>query len=907
MGLRFRIALTIFLLEALLVIAILVTTLRHVQVTIKDQFEASDEVTINLLDDLARIALLTEDFGELQAFIEQASVESRLSSVALADLSGRVLAASDPSRLGTQLDSFTSDRERIIELGRFEYPLGTLAIAFNNAPFRQTLAQAYRQGILIAIAGMVVTALASLVISHVVTRRLSQVTEVADHVARGELAQRVNLKGEDEITRVAHAMNSMLDRLEAQIQDVTLTRDRLYIPTEVMHEGFAIWSPDDRLILHNTRFEQIFNDTLCIRRGMSFREFLEEDACTTIDSEGLSVSDWLDWRFSLHANGNQTFSVKLLNGQWLSIDERALSDGGILTLYNDITESKLREHEVLEGREHLQLIMDSVSDGVMTIDRAGRISDVNRSIEGLLDKPKDALIGTDFFSYFTFEAGKWQDRGALPIAALRGDGTEHRIEATGHRRSGKFPVDLSIREVGWRGQPMFIVTMRDITEERKAHSLIVHQATHDVLTGLPNRALVIERIEHAILNAQRSGTLLAALFLDIDHFKSINDTLGHTIGDDLLVHVAQRLRATVRQSDTVARMGGDEFLILVGNARRRRDLRTLSQKVLRELSAPFQLQGRTVYIRASLGIAIFPEDAQNRTELLKHADTALHRAKEQGRNRFALFDKQMGAKSDERVLLEVDLRNALAHHSLYLTYQAQFDITNHDIIGIEALARWRHPDRGHVPPSQFIPVAEECGLIMELGLWAVRQACHDLISWRRQGISVGRMAVNVSPRQLGNEFLDEVTQILEDNALAPHHLELELTETALIQDHQPATSIINRLSDLGVGLALDDFGTGYSSLSYLRRYPIQRVKIDRNFVRHVVHHTDDESVVRAVAGLCHGLAMRVVAEGIESEDQLERVRNLGCDEGQGFFLARPTRAKNVPALFAQSDQAYKVG
>ncbi len=900
MGLRFRIAITILVLEACLVAAVLFVTLRYVQQTTRAQFEIGDKVTINLLDDLARIALLTDDFAELQAFVEETRNTTRLQSVALADLSGQVVAASDTGRIGDDIvpnEVVPGIRSHLVPLGAYGLQLGTLAVEFNDGDLQRALNTAYRRGFLIAVAGMVVIAFVSIGTGHFLTRRLSRLARVADRVAGGDMNLRVNIKGRDETARVGIAMNGMLDRLSAQIHDVTQSRDRLYVPTEAIHDGFAIWNAEDRLVLFNSRFVSFYKGVpVDPKPGLKFEDFVRATVSHTVNLNNLSGEEWIERRIAYHREGDSSFEVRLRDGRWLHVDERRMADGGVVAIYNEVTEAKNREQALLDSQDRLRLIMDSVGEGIATLDETGKIEAINKAMEKLFERSTDDLVGRPFHTLFMSRGDSGQtELSKITSGGLTTDGFE-RIAVLGKRKSGTFPVEIGLNSVSWRGQSMYIASIRDVTEQHQAHSMILHQATHDALTGLPNRALIDDRLEQAISAARRTDKSCAVLFLDIDHFKSINDTLGHTVGDELLVKVAERLRSCVREGDTVARMGGDEFLLVIGDLPQPQDVLKPVRKILLEIRKSFSLQGRDVHIRASLGIAFFPFDADDRTQLLKNADIALYRAKEHGRNRFELFDASMRDQATERGLLEADLRQALADDDLYLVYQPQFDMASGHSIGLEALARWNHPRHGDISPALFIPLAEECGLINDVGAWAVQQACQDLIGWRAGGISVSRIAVNVSPRQLNDELFEQVSQSLQDANLDPSYLELELTETALIRDRQPAARAISRLRALGVGLALDDFGTGYSSLSHLRRYPIQRVKVDRTFVRDLASDPADMAVVRAVVGLSHGLGMRVVAEGIESNEQLTILRKMGCDEGQGFFLARPCRARDIPSL-----------
>lgn len=901
MSLRFRIAATIFALELLLVLAILFVTLRHTLATSQAQLAANNQVVISLLDDLSRLALLTDEYADLQAFIEEASGSS-LESATLFDLSGRIVAASDPGRIGqtfTPRPLAARAERRLIALGDHGAALGTLSVVFSDAELVQAHEQAYRLGLAAAASGMIVIAVVGLTMGHLLTRRLSRLATVADRVADGETALRTRLSGHDEVARVGAAMDGMLDRLEAHLSEITLARDRLALPTEAMRDGFAIWDGNDRLVLSNRRFRELYAGLpLSLAPGLAFAELLAATAEHLVDPGEGEARDWTRDRLASHRAGRTDIELRLRDGRWLRVAEWRMADGGTVAIHSEITEAKAREHALLESEERLRVIMDSVGEGIATLDPSGRVEAVNQAMQSLLESPAERLVGTRFDRWITWPDGStdkapWSSATAMPSpAGIR------RIELVAWRPSGRFPAEVSFRRVTWRGGPMFIATLRDITEQKLTHAAVLHQATHDSLTGLPNRALFDDRLDQAIAEAERERHRVAVLLVDLDRFKSINDTLGHAAGDDLLIGVAQRLRRVVRASDTVARMAGDEFVLVMRKLRAVDDVARPARKLLEALGRPLDVQGQALPVTASLGIAVYPEHGRDRPTLLKRADAALYRAKDRGRNGFAVFDPAMIEQASERALLEADLRRSLSRDELALVYQPQFDIATGRPVGLEALLRWTHPSRGSVAPDCFIPLAEETGLIGTLGGWVLNRACRDLAEWRRRRVRVPRLAVNVSPRQLNDSLLDQVEQSLDESAIDATCLELELTETALLPDQVTAVATVGKLRSLGIGLALDDFGTGYSSLSNLRHYPVQRVKIDRSFIRDITRDRGDAALSRAVIELARGLTIKVVAEGIETEQQLNLLRQFGCDEGQGFYLGRPCPGERIARLFA---------
>ncbi|NHZ35553.1 bifunctional diguanylate cyclase/phosphodiesterase [Massilia rubra] len=446
----------------------------------------------------------------------------------------------------------------------------------------------------------------------------------------------------------------------------------------------------------------------------------------------------------------------------------------------------------------------------------------------------------------------------------------------------------------------FVVAQYDISAVMRFEAELQYQAGHDALTGLANRHLLNERLSGAIADAARAGAGLWVVFVDLDRFKFVNDTLGHEAGDAMLRVLGERLKSAVREGDTVARMGGDEFVVVLpGNPGNGAGLRVL-QRITEVIAEPLLIQAHEFFVTCSLGVAVYPEDGATAETLTKHADIAMYRAKELGRNNYQFYCPAMNARTLERLRIEADLRHALERNELVLHYQPQVDVLSGAIVGMEALLRWEHPVLGVVSPASFISLAEEMGLIIPIGAWVIRTACLQNMAWQEAGLGKLRMAVNLSARQFtGKDLLQSVADALEESGLAARYLELELTESMVMNDVDSAITILRRLKELGVHIAIDDFGTGYSSLSYLRRFPIDVLKIDQSFVADIALGADGAAIVVSIISLAHSLRLKVIAEGVETAEQLAFLREHGCDEVQGYFFSRPVGALEFEHLIAQ--------
>ena len=571
-------------------------------------------------------------------------------------------------------------------------------------------------------------------------------------------------------------------------------------------------------------------------------------------------------------------------------------------ILRSVIERKAGEEALFMERERAQVTLNSIGDAVLSTDIAGKVTYLNVVAEGMTGWSCKEAIGHRLAEVFHIIDGATREVARNPMAQavkenktvgltancilVRRDGSESAIEDSAapiHDRGGRVTGG--------------VIVFHDVSAARAVTQKMAHLAQYDFLTDLPNRMLLSDRVANSIAMARRHGKKRAVLFLDLDRFKHINDSLGHPIGDKLLQSIAQRLAACVRGSDTVSRQGGDEFVILLSEVEHAEDAARSAEKILLALAAPHSIAGNELHISASIGISVFPDDGQSAETLIKRADTAMYHAKDKGRNNYQFFTDDMNVRAVERQFLEGNLRRALERREFVLHYQPKINLETGAITGVEALIRWRHPERGLIPPALFVPIAEDCGLIVSIGQWVLHEACRQAQAWDDAGLPPLPVAVNISALEFqSKDFLEGVRATLKETRLDPRCLELELTESVLMQNDGSTAPALIALKALGVRLAIDDFGTGYSSLSYLRQFPIDTLKIDQSFVHEITAGSLDDTIVGAVISMGKTLRYRVIAEGVETGEQLAFLQRQRCGEGQGFHFSRPVSVEDFVTL-----------
>ncbi len=722
---------------------------------------------------------------------------------------------------------------------------------------------------------MLLSAMVVWLLARRITRPVAAASAAAARIAAGDLSGAIPQGSTDELGALLTAMGVMRDNIRAMMdREVAQRRSaeaRLADALQSSREGFVLldWAGD--VVIANR----------CAR------EFLGGAI-----EEGHKAPDLA----ALLGPDGEPREVRV-GKRWLRINTSPTQDDGAVVVCTDISVLKSNEERLRSSLSWLDAALGNIAQGICLYDARSRLQVVNRRFCEIFRLPQQEVrpgLHLAEVLAMSVRAGNHINLGVTQLverelAAVKSASV--RSEQTLELADGRV-VAISrqlLSDGGW------VATYEDVTERRAAEAKIVYMARHDSLTGLPNRTVLTERIEQAIAQAGRDGRFCSLLFIDLDRFKSVNDTLGHPVGDELLRAVAGRLQACVREVDTVARLGGDEFAVVQAGLERPEDAAILARRIVEQLSDVYEIDGHRLVMTTSIGISVAPTDGAHCGKLLKNADMALYKAKSDGRATWRFFEPEMDAFLQRKRGLEADLREALSSGALEVHYQPLFDLQQGRVSGFEALVRWPHPTRGFISPAEFIPLAEELGLIVPLGELVLRRACQEASAWP----TTVKIAVNVSPAQFASGgLLQTVTDMLADTGLPASRLELEITESVLLADRNATRSTLHALRSLGVRICMDDFGTGYSSLSYLRSFPFDKIKIDQSFIRDL-HSTDDADVlVRAMITLGESLRMRITAEGVETAEQVAWLKQAGCTEAQGYFFSPAAPASEVQQLLS---------
>ncbi len=663
-------------------------------------------------------------------------------------------------------------------------------------------------------------------------------------------------------------------------------------------EGMYRTSPDGRYLAANDALARIYGYD-------SARQLMSE---LTDIAASLYVNPRDRERFQAALEGTNAVHdfvarVRRKDGTQIWINENArsvLAEDGSLKWYEGFVQDVT---ERVKADERLRLaasVFDTAAEAIMVLNDEFCVTAVNPAYSAITGYTGwDVIGGMPPFIEWGQADPEYPRIGMAALRRALDLNGRWTAEQWNRKKSGeRYAEHLSVVPIpSVAGQASrYLVVFSDVTQRKLDEERIRYQASYDQLTGLPNRALFMDLLAKSLSQAERDGEMVGLMFVDLDGFKMVNDTMGHDMGDLLLQEVAARLKRCMRSSDTVARLGGDEFTVLMPYMKDFRNAPRVAERITETLRAPFTLNGKEAFISASIGITTFPNDAVDAATLLKNADAAMYRAKEQGKQHFQFFTAEMNAEIEERLIMINGLNMALERNEFVLHYQPKIDLENGRLTGAEALLRWHHPELGIVPSARFIPIMEESGLIGQVSEWVIEAACRQHRAWRDDGLDI-KVAVNLSVRQLRQPGLARtVAEVLERAGVEPEGLELEITESMLMKDTENAVRTLRDLADMGVRLAMDDFGTGYSSLSYLKRFPLHTIKIDRSFINNIATDPDDYEIIRTIISMGHSLRRRVVAEGVETHQQLDILRELGCDEIQGYLLSPAIPADDLVRL-----------
>jgi len=902
-SLRRRIVFVFLAFVSLAAAVLIAVQMRLLEATVYEAVRLQRDQTLELLAEGLGPALFAEDLETIERVAERFVARPGILAVGVRDANGRMLVSrrDDTEKPG---EIILEGVREVLFVGR---PVGSVQLVTGDSGLGLLTGSTLTRFAAAVLFGLVVAAAALLGLLLREAAWFDGLCRRAAAIAAGDFRSRLPERGPPEVAEVARILNRVLDALDDARRHAEAERRRLATTFKLLPHGVLELDRDGTIVTANPAFHRILGHPDGTLPGRKIWEIPTADGtdCRAL-VEGLmrGGAEPQPLRIDkLRADGRP---VRLrIDWTWLRDGEGERN--GILAVATDVTAEEEARERLEESERRFRDFAAAASDWFWETDEEDRIVFVSARMEEVLGLPRQRFLGRrrddipeitaspDWPGYLELRAARAPFRG-FRYTIRDGNGRERTVETFGVPR-----FDAEGRFRGYRGVARDITTL--VEAERRVHEL----AYRDSLTGLVNRAAFAEEFERALALAGRRGARLALHVIDLDRFKEVNDTFGHEAGDRLLVEIAGRLRRVTRREDVVARLGGDELAIVQPLVREGSEAAALAERVLAAVREPVDVGGVEVRVGASIGIAVFPDDGHDRQTLLRHADIALYRVKESTRDRYAFFHRDMEIRHRERVELERELRQALESddgHGLTVFFQPRVRLADGALLGAEVLARWHHPERGEIPPSVFVALAERCGLVHLLGERVLEQALCQLAAWDREGRRLPRVSVNLSPVQfLRRDLVKEIRAVLVRTGVDASRLELEITEGALVHDVEHTADMLRRLRDLGVDLALDDFGTGYSSLAYLRRFPLDRLKIDASFVRGLPESPEQVGIVRAILDLARNLRLGCVAEGIESEAARDFLLRHGCREGQGFLFDGPCPAATFAARWLAAPSA----
>ena len=920
-SLKYRIAVIIFVLEAVMLAAVLSQTLGRSYEESAELIANNEDAILQLVGGISRLSLLTEEYGDLQPHIKLLITDTEATSLHIADSERTIIASSSIAHLGQTL-SDVRNREhhqwKTREIKSASGLLGIVAIEFSDKKLLSAYSTVFDLGVTIALAGMIIIAGVGILVGFFLTRRLGIITRTAQRLSEEDYSARTQIRDGDELGLLARTFDEMTERLQRSRAslDESLAATRrseqdLEITLNSIGDAVIATNRYGEVTRMNPVAEHLTGWPLNEAKGKSLKiVFPIIDAITRVPQEN-PVDKVINTGEVVHL-GNHTTLIARQGEEYQIADSAApirAADGsvqGMVLVFNDVTEQYFLREKARDVQRQLQGLLKEMKTIVAILGRDGGFMFINDLPLQLFGLDSEDFEGKKIWDSWPFS----QDEN---VQAMLQDSVRQAASGVSVNRDMKFEVpggtiwiDFSvhpvINEQGLVDQ--LLLEGNDISRRKVAEEKILYQAHYDNLTGLPNRFLALDRLTQLISEAERSKELLAVLFIDLDDFKKVNDTLGHEIGDKLLIEAADRLKNSVRSCDTVGRLGGDEFIVLLPGMNSSGGTQPIVQNLLNQFRTSFIVDGRELTLTTSIGIAVFPEDGNNPSEILRNSDAAMYHAKENGRNTYSYYSQAMNDSVARRLALEEQMHGSIERGEFEVYFQPQLEISSGKIIGTEALLRWNNPALGSITPFEFIPIAEQTGFIIALGRFVIIEALSQTAQWQQDFDRDFRISINLSPRQFRDlELVSFIRSALQRWTIRGKDLELEITEGVLLYNHSSVDDALSELTTMGISIAMDDFGTGYSSLSYLRRYPFDVLKIDKSFVEDISVDNADRELIAAAIAMAHGLNLKVVAEGVETEAQLGLLRALNSDYVQGFLFGEPAPASVMTALLADIEAA----
>lgn len=864
--------------------------------------------------------IMSNDYSGLQEVIDNFSQYSDISFSAIINLDGKVIAhtntlligkyISDETRIKYLKDLYTENisekvinNKEYIDVLRAVYsnntPIGIVHMRINQSNIKRNIDRTIVQGQFYTIFAFLLSLLFSYLISNRFIIILTRLGLTMKEVRNGNRDIKADENVVKEISVLASEFNSMLATInKTELQNEAL-KERLEFALEGSQDGLWDWNLKDNTIYFSSIWKSMlgYKDYELDNVFESWQKNVHPD---DLEKAKEDIFNYLEGKTSAYKNVHR---LKHKDGHWVWILDRGkaiFDDNGkpvrFVGTHADITNEKELELKYI----HQAQIIEQTHDSVISTDLNGVITNWNHGSETLFGYSQEEMIGRNIKILYP---DKKLDRFKSNLQILIEDDEYNEDITLINKLQIEVSVALSLSLLrDEKGEPLSVVSYsQDISERKrveqelfKQKDILQYQAHHDTLTKLPNRALFYDRLTQSIENSKRLKNKIAVFFIDLDRFKDINDSLGHDCGDNVLQIIAKRLKNIVRKSDTLARLGGDEFTLLIEHFNNDTDVSMLAEKILNTLVKPIEINGHTLYVTTSIGISLYPKDDINAINLLKYADAAMYKAKERGRNNFQYYSPEMTKKALNHIALESALRDALTNNQLEVYFQPQVDGLENRIIGMEALVRWNHPEKGIIPPCDFIPLAENTGLIIPLDKWVMNSAMRHLSNWYKKGLNPGKLSLNLSMKQLElSDCKATLENLIKETNCLNEWIEVEVTESQIMTNPEKTISILKQISKMNIKIAVDDFGTGYSSLSYLKKLPIDKLKIDQSFVRNLPNNNEDIAIAKAVIALANSLNLNVIAEGVETKEQKDFLIANGCREIQGYYYSKPITASQM--------------